>query len=91
MLATFFVVFALTCAARAQTYAFPDCVNGPLAKTIVCNTSASPITRAKALIAMFNTTELISNTDNNAAGVARLGLPPYMWWSEALVSRAILR
>ncbi|KAJ7935417.1 beta-xylosidase [Mycena leptocephala] len=84
MLATFFVVFALTCAARAQTYAFPDCVNGPLAKTIVCNTSASPITRAKALIAMFNTTELISNTDNNAAGVARLGLPPYMWWSEAL-------
>jgi hypothetical protein len=38
---------------------------------------------------MFNATELISNTDNSAAGVARLGLPPYMWWSEALVSCAL--
>ncbi|KAJ7842085.1 glycoside hydrolase family 3 protein [Mycena leptocephala] len=51
--------------------AFPDCVN-------------DPITRAKALIAQFNITELIANTVNQSPGVARLGLPAYNWWSEAL-------
>ncbi|KAJ7175430.1 beta-xylosidase [Mycena filopes] len=84
MLATLFLALALACAPQAAAYAFPDCVHGPLAKTTVCDTSASAITRAKALIAMFNTTELIQNTDNFAVGVARLGLPAYQWWSEAL-------
>ncbi|KAJ6584709.1 glycoside hydrolase family 3 protein [Mycena capillaripes] len=81
MLATFFVVFALTCAAHA---AFPNCASGPLANTTVCDTSASPATRAKALIAMLTPSEMISNTDNMATGVPRLGLPAYNWWSEAL-------
>ncbi|KAJ7043883.1 beta-xylosidase [Mycena alexandri] len=84
MLATFVIAAALACAPQVHAYAFPDCVNGPLANTTVCNTSASPTTRAKALIAMFTTSELISNTDNGSPGVARLGLPAYNWWSEAL-------
>jgi beta-D-xylosidase 4 len=82
MLARFLYVFALTGAAHA--YAFPDCVGGPLANTTVCDTSASATVRAKALIAMFTTAELINNTDNGSSGVPRLGLPAYNWWSEAL-------
>ncbi|KAJ7614642.1 glycoside hydrolase family 3 protein [Mycena polygramma] len=81
MLATFFVVFALAWTTQA---AFPDCANGPLANTTVCDTKASPITRAKALVAMLNSTEIISNLDNMASGVPRLGIPAYNWWSEAL-------
>ncbi|KAJ7226907.1 glycoside hydrolase family 3 protein [Mycena pura] len=71
-------------AASPATAAFPDCVNGPLASNPVCDTTKDPITRAKALIARFNTTELIANTVNQSPGVARLGLPAYQWWNEAL-------
>jgi beta-D-xylosidase 4 len=84
MVSSLLFVFALTGAAHA--YSFPDCVGGPLANTTVCNTSASPTTRAKALIAMFTTAELVANTVNMSPGVSRLGLPAYNWWSEALVN-----
>ncbi|KAE9371995.1 glycoside hydrolase family 3 protein [Stipitochalara longipes BDJ] len=65
---------------------FPDCVNGPalLTKNLVCNTSATPAARAKAIVAAMNITEKIANMVDNALGSARLGLPPYEWWSEAL-------
>ncbi|KAJ7644322.1 glycoside hydrolase family 3 protein [Roridomyces roridus] len=85
MLTPLFVALALLFA--SPTWAqqqFPDCVNGPLANTTVCDTSATPTARAKALVAMFTTAEMISNTDNGTPGVPRLGLPPYQWWSEAL-------
>ncbi|KAJ7855969.1 beta-xylosidase [Mycena olivaceomarginata] len=82
MVLSLLFVFALTGAVHA--YSFPDCVGGPLANTTVCDTSASPTTRAKALIAMFTTAELVANTVNMSPGVSRLGLPAYNWWSEAL-------
>ncbi|CAK5265376.1 unnamed protein product [Mycena citricolor] len=72
---------ALQALVRGQ---FPDCVNGPLANNTVCDTSKDPITRAQALVAVMTTTELINNTVHMAAGVARLGIPKYDWWSEAL-------
>ncbi len=65
---------------------FPDCVNGPLAKTGVCDTSLDPRARATALVDLLTADELVANSGNTAAGVQRLGLPPYQWWSEALVS-----
>ncbi|KAJ6594524.1 glycoside hydrolase family 3 protein [Mycena capillaripes] len=68
----------------AAQFTFPDCVNGPLASNPVCDTTKDPITRAKALIARFNSTELIANTVNQSPGVARLGLGAYQWWNEAL-------
>jgi hypothetical protein len=42
---------------------FPDCVNGPalLTKNLVCNTTASPADRAKAIVAAMNITEKIAN------------------------------
>lgn len=63
---------------------FPDCENGPLAHNLVCDTSANYIDRAKALISLLTLEELILNTQNNAPGVPRLGLPNYQVWNEAL-------
>ncbi|KAJ7197533.1 hypothetical protein GGX14DRAFT_643920 [Mycena pura] len=50
-----FLVSALAYATRVHAYAFPDCVAGPLANTIVCD---PPAARASALIAMFTPTTL---------------------------------
>jgi hypothetical protein len=66
--------------------AFPDCANGPLKGNLVCDTTAGYKDRATALVAEFTLAELASNSVNSASGIPRLGLPPYNWWSEALVS-----
>jgi beta-D-xylosidase 4 len=63
---------------------FPDCENGPLSSNLVCDTSAPAYERAQALISLFTLEELINNTQNNAPGVPRLGLPNYQVWNEAL-------
>lgn len=63
---------------------FPDCKGGPLRGNLVCDTSANYYDRAQALISLFTLEELISNTQNNAPGVPRLGLPNYQVWNEAL-------
>ncbi|RAL16989.1 beta-xylosidase XylA [Aspergillus homomorphus CBS 101889] len=63
---------------------FPDCQRGPLSKTLVCDSKATPYDRAAALISLFTLEELIDNSGNTSPGVPRLGLPPYMVWSEAL-------
>jgi beta-D-xylosidase 4 len=88
-------------ASPVRTMQYPDCIHGPalLTMNLVCNTSALPAARAKAIVAAMNITEKIANmveylsplpfTTNtkfpsNALGSSRLGLPPYEWWSEAL-------
>ena len=71
-------------------FSFPDCVNGPLKANLVCNTTATPLDRAQALISLFTIDELVNNTQNEAPGVPRLGLPQYQWWSEALVRSHII-
>ncbi|KAI1358332.1 beta-xylosidase [Xylaria arbuscula] len=70
----------------AATLTFPDCVNGPeiLTSNLVCDGSASPAERAAALIDVWNITEKLANLVNRSPGTARLGLPSYEWWSEAL-------
>ncbi|KAK7026859.1 hypothetical protein VNI00_015401 [Paramarasmius palmivorus] len=40
--------------------------------------------RARALVAELTVEELIANTGNESPGVARLGIPAYNWWNEAL-------
>ncbi|KAJ3563996.1 hypothetical protein NP233_g8584 [Leucocoprinus birnbaumii] len=65
-------------------YSYPDCANGPLKDTVVCDTSKNALIRARALIQMFTIEELTRNADNLSPGVPRLGVPPYQWWSEAL-------
>ncbi|KAF2179690.1 glycoside hydrolase family 3 protein [Zopfia rhizophila CBS 207.26] len=73
----------LLCASGAVAL-FPDCVNGPLKNNTICNTSASPVDRAKALISLYTLEEKINATGSTAPGVPRLGIPPYEWWSEGL-------
>lgn len=80
-----FLALASLFAAPPALAAFPDCTTSPLNANPVCDMTKDPITRATALIGLFNTTELIANTVNQSPGVARLGLPAYQWWNEALV------
>jgi beta-D-xylosidase 4 len=68
---------------RAARY-FPDCVNGPLSNNTICDTSADPLTRATALVKAMTLEEKFANTDQNQPGAPRIGLPPYIWWNEAL-------
>lgn len=87
MAATLVSLLALAGAASAL---FPDCVNGPLKNNTVCDTSASVIDRATALVNAMTLAEKFNNTGNTAPGVPRLGLPAYQWWQEALVRRPLL-
>ncbi|KAL0576686.1 hypothetical protein V5O48_005285 [Marasmius crinis-equi] len=63
---------------------FPDCRNGPLSRHAVCDPSTPSIARARALADELAIPELVQNTVHESPGVARLGLPPYNWWNEAL-------
>ncbi|KAJ4400986.1 hypothetical protein N0V91_008240 [Didymella pomorum] len=63
---------------------FPDCTNGPLNNETICNPSASPLDRAKSLVALYTLEEKINATSSGSPGVERLGIPPYQWWSEGL-------
>ncbi|KXT09436.1 hypothetical protein AC579_5988 [Pseudocercospora musae] len=79
-------VLALAAGAHTQLAGrgFPDCTNGPLRNNAVCDITADPLTRAKALISEFTLAEKINNTGSTSPGVPRLGLPAYTWWQEAL-------
>ncbi|MEY3208179.1 MAG: hypothetical protein RL064_210, partial [Bacteroidota bacterium] len=54
------------------------------------NTNATIEARAKDLVARFTIEEKASLLGNDSKGVARLGVPVYNWWNEALhgVARA---
>lgn len=75
--------YAQSAADRAARF-FPDCVNGPLSNNTICDTSADPLTRATALVKLMTLEEKFANTDQNQPGAPRIGLPPYIWWNEAL-------
>eukprot|EP00257_Ricinus_communis_P020591 XP_015579855.1 probable beta-D-xylosidase 5 isoform X2 [Ricinus communis] len=49
-----------------------------------CNTSLSYQDRAKDLISRLTLQEKVQQVVNHAAGIPRLGIPAYEWWSEAL-------
>lgn len=68
----------------AGNYTFPDCVNGPLKNNLVCNTTATYLGRAQALVNNLTLAEIECNVVDATCGVSRLGLPKYEWWSEAL-------
>lgn len=63
---------------------FPDCANGPLSQSLVCNSSARPDDRAAALVSLFTLEELVNSTGNDIPAIPRLGLPKYQLWNEAL-------
>ncbi|KAJ7946159.1 Beta-D-xylosidase-like protein [Quillaja saponaria] len=49
-----------------------------------CNTSLSYEDRAKDLVSRLTLQEKVQQLVNAAAGISRLGVPAYEWWSEAL-------
>jgi xylan 1,4-beta-xylosidase len=79
MVASVLALFGLL-AVPAAADLFPDCVNGPLAKNLVCNTNASVNARAQALISAMHNDEKFNLTGNTSPGVPRLGLHSYQWW-----------
>lgn len=81
------VIAPAALAALAAADLFPDCVNGPLAKNAVCNTSLSVTDRVNGLIGALTVPEKIGLLGSTSPGVSRLGLPSYVWWQEALVSK----
>lgn len=83
MLSIILVTIALL-VARSVADLYPDCVNGPLAKNIVCNASASVKDRAEAFVAALKIDEKFNLTGSTSVGVERLGVPSYVWWNEAL-------
>ncbi|KAK6219161.1 hypothetical protein LQW54_002410 [Pestalotiopsis sp. IQ-011] len=70
----------LVSGAAAAGHLFPDCVEGPLSNNTVCDTSATVLDRAKALVAVLTTGEKFQLVGNTSPGVPRLGLPSYEWW-----------
>ncbi|ERM97495.1 hypothetical protein AMTR_s00125p00113140 [Amborella trichopoda] len=60
------------------------CDKGEAAPLPFCNISLPIHDRAQDLVSRLNLTEKVQQLVNKAAGVARLGVPPYEWWSEAL-------
>eukprot|EP00252_Welwitschia_mirabilis_P000314 TRINITY_DN1034_c0_g1_i7.p1 TRINITY_DN1034_c0_g1~~TRINITY_DN1034_c0_g1_i7.p1 ORF type:complete len:775 (+),score=109.88 TRINITY_DN1034_c0_g1_i7:213-2537(+) len=49
-----------------------------------CNTSLSARQRADDLVMRLTLPEKIKQLSTAAEGIARLGIPPYQWWSESL-------
>ena len=68
----------------ASALPFPDCTSGPLSHLAVCDASQSVTIRAASMVAAMNLSEKASRLQNGSPAVARLGLPAYQWWSEAL-------
>ncbi|KAH7379267.1 glycoside hydrolase superfamily [Phaeosphaeria sp. MPI-PUGE-AT-0046c] len=63
---------------------FPDCTSGRIANETICDKLATPLERAKSLVALYTLEEKINATSSGSPGVERLGIPPYQWWSEGL-------
>ena len=76
--------FTLVFTINAQSPSFPDCKSGPLSTFPICNQSLPTRQRAADLINRLATSEKISRLGTSSAGIDRLGLPMYQWWSEAL-------
>ncbi|KAK3954320.1 glycoside hydrolase superfamily [Pseudoneurospora amorphoporcata] len=74
----------LACVLRANAFQFPDCINGVLAKTKACDSTASAPDRAASLVEQLTIDEKLVNLVDQSKGAHRLGLPPYAWWSEGL-------
>ncbi|KAK3670638.1 hypothetical protein LTR78_009473 [Recurvomyces mirabilis] len=62
----------------------PVCQTNPFCANKACDTSLTQSERIAALLSQLTVREKADNLVDSAAGVDRLGLPPYEWWSEAL-------
>jgi hypothetical protein len=49
-----------------------------------CDARLPPARRAADLVSRLTAAEKVAQLGDEAGGVARLGVPPYKWWSEGL-------
>ncbi|PSS30636.1 Beta-D-xylosidase [Actinidia chinensis var. chinensis] len=49
-----------------------------------CNVSLPTASRAQSVLSLLTLPEKIRQLCSNASAVPRLGLPPYLWWSESV-------
>ncbi|KAH7305955.1 glycoside hydrolase superfamily [Stachybotrys elegans] len=70
--------------AQPYPYEFPDCGDGIISSNPVCDRSLPPSERAAAMVEAMNVTEKLANLVRSAQGAARIGLPRYNAWNEAL-------
>ncbi|BAF28804.1 Os11g0673200 [Oryza sativa Japonica Group] len=68
----------------AARSAFACAAGGPAATLPFCRRSLPARARARDLVARLTRAEKVRLLVNNAAGVPRLGVAGYEWWSEAL-------
>jgi beta-D-xylosidase 4 len=69
---------------HAKNAKFPDCKSGPLSTFPVCDQSLPARERAADIVSRMTTTEKITQIVRNATAIPRLGLPGFIWGSEAL-------
>ncbi|KAG6487661.1 beta-D-xylosidase 1-like [Zingiber officinale] len=87
LLAVAFAASALVGGGSAAAFA---CGRGSATKALPFCQPGRPIReRARDLIARLTVAEKVAMLVNNAAGVPRLGIPRYEWWSEALHGVAV--
>ena len=82
-------LFAVSClVVGVLAFEFPDCTNGPLAGSPICDESVAIQDRAIDLLSKLNTTERLSRLDSDwvpgTIAIPRLGLPMYQWINDAL-------
>ncbi|KAF2729351.1 glycosyl hydrolase family 3 N terminal domain-containing protein [Polyplosphaeria fusca] len=65
-------------------FTYPDCVNGPMSRNLICSQGADPAKRAAALVANMTLEDKLQNLVDRANGSQALGLSRYDWWNEAL-------
>lgn len=73
---------AVGVSSQGFAYKFPDCINGALANTAICDPAQTPAARVSDLLSRLSTTDKIHWLGNTVPAVN--GLPAYEWWSEAL-------
>ncbi|KAI4298555.1 hypothetical protein L6164_032102 [Bauhinia variegata] len=74
-----FLIVPISCQKHACDEGSPQTSKFPF-----CNTSLSYVARAKDLVSRLTLQEKAQQLVNAAAGISRLGVPAYEWWSEAL-------
>ncbi|KAL6903445.1 hypothetical protein ACP4OV_004258 [Aristida adscensionis] len=84
MLTPLFLLLLAAGAAAAAPNAGPCAFPGAANAYPFCDASLPVAARAHALVSLLTLDEKIAQLSNTAAGVPRLGIPPYEWWSEAL-------
>ncbi len=69
---------------HAQNASFPDCKSGPLSTFPICDQSLPTRVRAADFVSRMNITEKIQQMIRHGYAIPRLGIPVFVWGSEAL-------